>query len=89
MTDKHTPGPWQFDELGIIYSGDCAELCAHHSNDHVVAILSGARPEDARLIAAAPLMLEALREIVIRFSDEVEPYQIAREAIRAATGEDA
>lgn len=89
MTDKHTPGPWQFDELGIIYSGDCAELCAHHSNDHVVAILSGARPEDARLIAAAPLMLEALREIVIRFSDEVEPYQIAREAIRSATGEDA
>ena len=103
MTDKHTPGPWQFDELGIIYSGDCAELCAHHSNDHVVAILSGARPEDARLIAAAPLMLDALREARLRVAayeqsarEHGEPWfglaqavQIMDTAIAAATGEDA
>ena len=93
MTDKHTPGPWQFDELGIIYSGDCAELCAHHSNDHVVAILSGARPEDARLIAAAPLMLEALRRLMadpeVTTHCIVEDYEYADAAIAAATGEDA
>lgn len=91
MTTQHTPGPWQYDEIGIIYSGDCAELCARHSNDHVVALLMDACPDDARLIAAAPALLEALMEA----ADLIETHfpkkmaRSARVAIRAATGEDA
>ena len=103
MTAQHTPGPWQLDELGIIYSGDCTELCDRHSNEHVVAIVTDARPEDRRLIAAAPLMLEALRGARVRVAayeqsarEHGEPWmmlaqavQIIDEAVRAATGEDA
>lgn len=104
MTAQHTPGPWQLDELGIIYSGDCTELCARHSNDHVVAIVTDARPEDRRLIAAAPLMLEALLRAVHvggmlhsydctapmpKDCPEHCPVGSAHRAIAAATGEDA
>ena len=91
MTAQHTPGPWQLDELGIIYSGDCTELCARHSNEHVVAIVTDARPEDRRLIAAAPLMLEALREALADHSCDWNGcwHDKALTAIRVARGEDA
>ncbi len=53
---KHTPGPWTVDEnemLGrdIVSAGSMALVCTQVYN-----------PDDARLIAAAPEMLELLAE---------------------------
>jgi hypothetical protein len=50
--NKHTPGPWSHDEIwGLISTENGAEICALHSGN--VA--------NARLIAAAPDMLDELR----------------------------
>ena len=51
----HTPGPWTIDMDGIERG---AEVCA--GDDQSVANCS---KEDARLIAAAPELLEALQEL--------------------------
>lgn len=60
---KHTPGPWFVDEeqgSGLVYS-KCEEDCP------VIVTLPrtchSTKWHDARLIAAAPKLLEALKEI--------------------------
>ena len=92
----HTPGPWvydsgcfyaqcQLDENGMTYESPIAEL------------LDG-RPEDAKgnakLIAAAPMMLKALRRIVWHqdviggsMASVSSTRHIAAQAIQHATGE--
>ena len=54
---KHTQGPWTIDEDGDVIAGDkliCVVTGADKDNDEE-------RPANARLIAAAPKLLEALR----------------------------
>jgi len=54
--NKHTPGPWIYDDIwGLIKSGNI-EICALHSGIK----------ENAQLITAAPDMLELL-EIISDF----------------------
>ena len=94
MTDQHTPGPWI---ARMMISGNW-------TIDEDARGLPIARTLDeanARLIAAAPLMLEALQALTAlppsalltvlkeaqRDVDEIVDQ--ARAAIRAATGEDA
>jgi hypothetical protein len=84
-TAKHTPGPWRIvartDGLANVYAGATdVTLCA--------------RPRDARLIAAAPDLLEALREIaempIPERGDRGQPRlvrHVALCAIAKATGE--
>ena len=50
---KHTPGPWIHDEHGILMAGKI----------QIASILPQNRDSNARLIAAAPDMLEALKEL--------------------------
>ena len=54
---RHTPGPWSLSEDGFVY-GDKMPLCDPHCD-------GGPDPDEreanARLIAAAPAMYEALR----------------------------
>ena len=63
--DKHTPGPWSYDDTGAIFGleGKPIMTCGEY------AIKFGAGTEEAfanaRLIAAAPDLLEALRKISI------------------------
>jgi hypothetical protein len=59
MTDKHTPGPW-IDYDGEVYAGKylVADVWEHPSGDDVARA-------NARLIAAAPDMLDALRQAAI------------------------
>lgn len=56
---KHTPGPWEATKLAqgswLVYVYDDAT--------QPIALLSPAKGPDARLIAAAPELLEALEEI--------------------------
>lgn len=85
-----TKGPWKHvaRDRGFVRVRD--EIV---SAGGVVVVDDVARPEDARLIAAAPQLLETLREVVQKFDaapDVVKntPLGImkARAAIAAATG---
>ena len=95
MSAQHTPGPWKI-EGDNIYGPN---------GQRIADVWSGYEDEihaDARLIAAAPELLAALREMVagdaeaikeaeaigIPFPDKMlDPYQRAVSAIAKATGE--
>jgi hypothetical protein len=83
---KHTPGPW-VQRKGELKGSDGNNVCvwglglAHCSRDAVAEA-------NARLIAAAPDLLEALKEIVQR--NEIQHWfnlDQARAAIAKAEGE--
>lgn len=58
--NKHTPGPWKYQENSDVYTH-----IVRHGDDRFLCNLgqdtSGRAEADARLIAAAPEMLEALK----------------------------
>lgn len=94
---KHTPGPWIADQLVDGYDIHAAETRFRVATASDPEMVWGAigREEDARLIAAAPELLEALEKIVRMFegADDtvwaVEDYhQKARAAIAKAKGEE-
>lgn len=98
----HTPGPW-------IHSTDLGQIGSVETPDGVVVaqaqqIMRGAgdlqlREANARLIAAAPELLEALRSLIgwipnaqtlermgFHTKAPMESYELARKAIAKATG---
>ncbi len=86
---KHTPGPWALDDESI-YAPDgegwkqVAEIPNWRTNPGEVLT-----PEDnanARLIAAAPDLLEALKAILNETGGMGGPFTTARAAIAKATG---
>jgi hypothetical protein len=85
---KHTQGPWtvsnKTDISGI--ENDPENGCVGFVDvAHVyLRTVQGRTEANARLIAAAPDLLEALREIAADYSD---PIRLARTAIAKATGE--
>ncbi len=91
----HTDGPWQYD--GADGYGDLAghRIRATSAPEYILAVtiadvaqLVDESEANARLIAAAPALLEALRDIVEneQFSSIVR-WENARAAISTATGE--
>lgn len=103
----HTPGPWEVDESGDVRQvrpRTDAERAAGQCAGYRVAILASgpADPSDganARLIAAAPEMLEALQMLIScvydadgasgykeQWTEERPQIRAARAAIRKATG---
>jgi len=93
---KHTPGPWAVDELVDGYNihapaSDC--FVATASDPEMVWGAIG-REEDARLIAAAPELFEALEatasllEKLGHISDNSLTVGAARAAIAKAKGEE-
>ena len=68
MNSQHTPEPWQFSDMSGCDMQDNAYACAHIGTDHglLIAELHGNHEEqaqvlaNARLIAAAPQLLEEL-----------------------------
>jgi hypothetical protein len=91
----HTPGPWSWDYIESaskdlwVYNAEewIAAIVAEPSMEHV---LVGCPRANARLIAAAPELLEALQDLLAK----VEQYYMhasecdaARAAIAKATGE--
>lgn len=68
MTTKHTPGPWKHGKtLGVINGADGSLVAT--TGYRVTAVPDGQECEDdanARLIAAAPEMLEALKAFIER-----------------------
>ena len=86
---KHTPGPWYIDFIKAHANGNrriMAEQCTP------VAVVPEHLAADARLIAAAPDLLEALKSVIAwldapdesAFSDS--QLALARAAIAKATG---
>lgn len=97
MNTKHTPGPWEWD--GSVWNYDSeneAPWLVQSGSDHRVFVLLGSikanKEADARLIAAAPELLEALQMLVADFGDypaSERPclaFDKARAAIAKATG---
>lgn len=95
---KHTPGPW-FETVVPTSAGSAINI---HSADHRIAIIyvDGIRKgiddelprsienrANARLIAAAPELLEALQDLCSFDLLTQEKWDKARAAIAKATGE--
>lgn len=97
----HTPGPWTVvddDETQVLigvpdYSGD-----PRKAPDAGKVVLTDLDPGDARLIAAAPDLLDALRDVAFEFHQKAHdtgPYddcvspvcESNRAAVAKATGE--
>lgn len=82
-TEKHTPGPW------TTYLNTMDDVIIRKMNaagDELCVIAKGARYKDARLIAAAPELLEALQEMVEIAESQGHIVKRARAAIAKATG---
>lgn len=81
----HTPGPWEITE-------ECGEEYWIGETHYLVGPDVVVRSiEDARLIAAAPELLDALKRVDDTFMplwpEEVEAISLVRAAIAKATGE--
>lgn len=94
MSTKHTPGPWFCSEHRFKEYGDL-DLCSHtvtagREDDpclHLATIISDCVVEsqaNARLIAAAPELLDALEEVMDEISGRIELEAGTRFRVRAA-----
>jgi hypothetical protein len=92
----HTKGPWTYAGEIRNLSGDRWEAREHIAIGTADRIIADMRPgslhlhADARLIAAAPELVEALQAIVDRFERQVGGsalWQQAHAALAKATGE--
>ena len=92
--NKFTPGPWEARGKAIVvrgsprwnnaYNGRICNVQGAGEGDNKINATAQA---NARLIAAAPQMLEAL-EAVVRVADRATvEFDMARAAIKAAKGE--
>lgn len=88
---KHTPGPWVLNDARSTRV-DLIDTQRGHAVGEIVWV-DVRNPADARLIAAAPDMLETLRAIVDMMKSPndmtADAWHIARAAIVRATGEQA
>lgn len=75
--EKHTPGPWFADGGKVYESQDYHEICSFWSNAFPVW------EANARLIAAAPDLLEALEECVKWLETSAEGENATRMAFSA------
>jgi hypothetical protein len=100
MNTNHTPAPWTYDKLqdlckfNIFASGFNTAMCQVTVMESSTRRVTGSEVEaNARLIAAAPELLEALNAIVKRAEDPAlcddtdTLLRNARTAIAKATGE--
>jgi hypothetical protein len=99
MTMKHTPGPWTQDTDDIIdpvYQmslGQQWRAVGLSDEDGFASVIALCHPANAKLIAAAPEMLEALEAIIAKFNENPDDLEtmdagikIAEAAIAKATG---
>lgn len=86
---KHTPGPWYSLRLN---GGQIAIDAKPGAHDHVtICVLGMNAEEDARLIAAAPELLDACKAVVAAhglITGRAEAIQKAMDAIAKAEGDE-
>ena len=86
---EHTPGPWSICNDGFVYDKNGERVCSPHST-----LPGGERykqhrkswQQNARLIAAAPDLLEALKQIDEQTVEGGRINTLARAAIAKAEG---
>jgi hypothetical protein len=79
---KHTPGPWM---IGNIQGVDM--VIENHNGLEVCTVWEDPKQHDARLIAAAPDLLEALQYVMVAHGEQLDhAFQMAQDAINKATG---
>ena len=86
---KHTPGPWKYqnEKWNTVKKPDDAEYCIGGELFNVCNILDTVDPEaNARLIAAAPEMLEALIMIYKVWHEDSILISSVKAIIEKATG---
>ena len=96
LPDKHTPGPWA---IGLDSDEERTQVIAHDGG-HMAYVEYSPTNANARLIAAAPTLLEALEEAAEALANnthvenctdpecwEVAAYEKAHAAIKAAKGD--
>jgi len=100
MQKTHTPGPWAWNEGELRSVESWIKIEQARESDLIDCSYEepivetdggyyGPREADRRLIAAAPLMLKALRGALPELEFEQSPAtQLVRAAIQAATDED-
>lgn len=77
MTNKHTPGPWQWEKRGGAFraiegpSGPSVAVTEEYAGDAWIDVSEA----NARLIAAAPEMLEALIQAAAHLSSGIQTIQ--------------
>lgn len=95
---QHTPGPWTFDTKrspARLVAGNSAALAMVYLTDPETKKRSAEHLANARLIAAAPELLEALEALYVQEDwegediDPASPIGKARAAIASARGEPA
>ena len=89
MSAQHTPGPWRYlPGDGLAWRPSVQRAT---EGGFVVQGSSREREEaDAKLIAAAPDLLEALQHLMVAHGEQLDyAFQQAQEAIAKATGETA
>lgn len=97
---EHTPGPWRWgkDYKGLYGQGEGRrrEVLTFEQYEGMWLSYTANREANARLIAAAPLMYQALEEIannaVKNYEGSMDIYPeaiaVARDALKAAKGDD-
>jgi hypothetical protein len=103
MSAKHTPGPWIWgdDFMGLYGAGPDNEVLSHASYEGMWVSYGPCREANARLIAAAPELLEALIRMCQVFPTDIDmaeagwnareiddactAHEVARAAIQKAT----
>ncbi len=83
---KHTPGPWVVDRE--VNEGDDGLFFVVMADDGAVTVAAPPTEADARLIAAAPDMLRALRSLFLPGSGaamHAECWELVRAAVTKAT----
>lgn len=93
--DKHTPGPWDIEH--VVYGSPGATANAVYvsaGGSWLCQVFNAHQPvgkADARLLAAAPELLEALRGLCAAREGDAgfrAAYEAAQSAIARATGEE-
>jgi hypothetical protein len=80
---QHTPGPWEFLPPD---DGNCGAITA--KTGWICDFAEEPSDANARLIAAAPDLLEALQHLMVAHGEQLDyAFQQAQEAIAKATGE--
>jgi len=90
MKTTHTPGPWATNQLYSKVLADDKEICEVGVNSHVEEFNYEEYKANAKLIAAAPELLEALQNLVEKclhtdgYSQKVDELYHAQQAIQKA-----
>jgi hypothetical protein len=89
MSGQHTPGPWEWDDTVWSYDPEQQAPWLIQAGGRMDRVLGGqitCNEADARLIAAAPELLDALKEMVRMAETEGwEGFEKAKAAIAKAS----